>query len=367
MNAIRRLTAAAAAGILGLLTVVPPASAAEPPDLEWTRPTITDRILVEPGPLTGTINGQEGQTIVSLDVELLPEETPEGPCVVEDPPTQIFDGSSTQDFEVDAVFPCNGGYEIVASVGYRERGALNTVLGTDPVEGSLLFSVAIPPARVEGFEATYDEASKEVRLTWAPNAEPDLLGYYIERNPPGPSGFSRITPELLPLDQTAFTDPGIEDEHRYQVVAVRRGPRKASQIQGEPSSIVTVGPERTEPTLPDDIPAPNSRPPASAGGSGGGGSTQRATRAPSPSRPNSNIFEETLPFDPSQTTLAPPTTEPPEDAPVLAEFDDEPTRDDRRATLVPVAGGLALVVGAMHLFLLSKRAGEPEDIPMSRL
>ncbi|MDQ3461613.1 MAG: hypothetical protein M3471_01050, partial [Actinomycetota bacterium] len=121
------------------------------------------------------------------------------------------------------------------------------------------------------------------------------------------------------------------------------------------------------PTLPDDIPAPNSRPPESAGGSGGGGSTQRATPAPSPSRPNSNIFEETLPFDPSQTTLPPPTTtEPPEDAAVLAEFDD-PTQDDRRATLVPVAGGLALVVGAMHLFLLSKRAGEPEDIPMSRL
>ena len=94
--------------------------------------------------------------------------------------------------------------------------------------------------------------------------------------------------------------------------------------------------------------------------------------APAPTgrtRTTSNIFEETLPFDPSQTTLpAPPGTVGEADegqAAVLAEFDDESSEDRRRATLVPIAGGLALVMGAMHLFLLSKRASEPE-IPITR-
>jgi hypothetical protein len=370
MRAVRRLTAAAAAGILGLMVLAPPASAADPM-VEWTRPSLEDSILEEPGFLTGTITGEETQTIESLEVEItnVAEDTPDQPCVVEDPPTKVLGGTSSESFELDLEFPCNGTYEIEGTVGFRDTaGVVGAVVpSSETTIASVTFSVAIPPTRVEGFETTYDEGTKEVRLNWAPNAEADLIGYYVERNPPGPEGFSRITPDPLGPDQTSFTDPGIEDEHRYRVVAVRRGPRTDSQIQGEPSSVVAAGPERTEPTLPDDISAPNSRPPASAGGSGGGGSTQRATRAPSPSRPNSNIFEETLPFDPSQTTLPPPTTEPPEDAAVLAEFDDEPTQDDRRATLVPVAGGLALLVGAMHLFLLSKRAGEPEDIPMSRV
>lgn len=370
MSVTRRLTAGTAVGILGLLALVPPASAAEPM-VTWTRPSLEDNVLVEQGLITGTITGEETQKIQDFTFGLISDTpaAPDDPCFVEVPDdTVVLDGNSTDDFELELNFPCNRAYELEVTVGYEDSaGVVGDVLPTrETTTASIGFSVAIPPAQVGGAVATFDEGTREVRLNWTPNAEPDLLGYFVERNPPGPSGFERITPELLAPDQTTFTDPGIEDEHRYQVVAVRRGPQPDSQIQGEASSLLTVGPERTEPTLPDDLPAPNSRPPASSGGSGGGGGTRRATPAPAPSRPNSNIFEETLPFDPSQTTLPPPTTtEPPEDAAVLAEFDDEPPQDDRRATLVPVAGGLALVVGAMHLFLLSKRAGEPEDLPMS--
>lgn len=373
MNALRRLPAAAAAGVLALSALAPPASAAEPM-VEWTRPTLEDNVLEEAGPLTGSITtrSEDNQTIKGVSFELVsdpPVDDQADSCFVEAPDGPEISGEdAVMNFELDVEFPCNGSYELSATVTYDEPlvgavGATRTTRVTEPDANTIRFSVAIPPARVGGASATFDEATREVRLSWAPNPEPDLLGYFVERNPPGPSGFARINPELLPPDQLSFTDPAIEDEHRYQIVAVRPGPSR-QQIQSEPSPPLTAGPERTEPTLPDDIPAPNSRPRAPARSSGDDGARRRAAPAPSRTRTTSNIFQETLPFDPSQTTLPPPTTEPPGDAAVLAEFDDE-NANDQRATLVPIAGGLALVVGAMHLFLLSKRAGEAEDIPMS--
>jgi hypothetical protein len=370
MTALRRLPAAAAAGMLALVTLAPPASAA-PPMVEWMRPGEIGEVLVEQGLITGTITGEENQTIDNLQFRLTPEVPADDPCSVDvSEETVVLDRNRTEDFEIDLTFPCNRAYEISVVIGYREEvvGIGGVAVPSDEeTTASIPFSVAIPPAKVARFEATFDEGSREVRLTWARNSEPDLLGYFVERNPPGAEGFSRIGPELLGPGETSFTDPGIEDEHRYRVTAVRRGPaNRRDRIQGEPSRSLTAGPERTEPTLPDVIPPPDSSPPptSSPTSGGGGGGTRRAAPAPSRTRTTSNIFQETLPFDPSRTTLPPPTTEPPEDAAVLAEFDDE-TPDDRRATLVPIAGGLALVVGAMHLFLLSKRAGEPEDIPMS--
>ena len=374
MSAPRRL-AVLAAGVLGLslLTVAPPASAAEPM-VEWTRPTIRESILDESVPITGTIVGEEGQTIERVSFELIadpPLDNPDDPCFVEPPDTNmVLDGNQTETFELDIEFPCNGAYELTATVDYQEPlvgvGGEVTQTSRSTESRPFRFSVAIPPAQVEGLEASYDESTKDVRLTWASGPEADLLGYFIERNPPGASGFARIGPELLPADQTSFTDPGIDDEHRYQVTAVRRGADPESQLVGEPSSPVVAGPERTQPTLPDDLPPPNSRAPSNSGGTATG---SRRTSPPPPSRTRttSNTFEETLPFDPSQTTLPSSESDPTTgDAAVLAEFDDSSTDDDRRATLVPIAGGLALVVGAMHLFLLSKRAGEPDDIPMSR-
>lgn len=374
MSATRRL-AALAAGVLGLglLTVAPPVSAAEPM-VEWTRPTIRENILHESVPITGTIVGEEGQTIERVSFDLVADPTidnPEDPCFVEPPDTNIvLDGNQTETFELDIDFPCNGEYELTATVDYEEPlvavGGETTRTSKTTESRPFRFSIAIPPAQVGGLEASYDEGTKDVRLTWAANSEADLLGYFIERNPPGASGFARVGPELLPPDQTSFTDPGIDDQHRYQVTAVRRGADPESRLVGEPSSPVATGPERTQPTLPDDLPPPNSGTPSNAGGAVGG-SGRSSPPPPARSRTTSNIFEETLPFDRSQTTIPSSESDPlPDDAAVLAEFDNSSTDEDRRATLVPIAGGLALVVGAMHLFLLSKRAGEPDDIPMSR-
>ena len=373
MSATRRLAALAAGALaLGFVTVAPPASAAEPM-VEWTRPTIRKSILHEPVPVTGTIVGDEGQTIERVSFDLVadpPLDNPDDPCFVESPDTNmVLDGNQTEDFELDIDFPCNGAYELTATVDYEEPlvavagDATRTSRTTE--SRPFRFSVAIPPAQVGGLDASYDEGSKDVRLTWAPNSEADLVGYFIERNPPGASGFARIGPELLPAGQTSFTDPGIDDEHRYRVTAVRRGADGESELVGEPSSPVVAGPERTQPTLPDDLPASSSRAPSNTGGAADG-SVRSSPPPPSRSRTTSNIFEETLPFDPSETIPAPESDPTTGDAAVLTEFDNSSTNENRRATLVPIAGGLALVVGAMHLFLLSKRAGEPDDIPITR-
>lgn len=368
MSRVCRL-AAAALGVLAVLAVAPPASAAEPV-VNWSRPSQDENVLREPGSVRGTIAGEEDHAITGASFEIVadpPVDNPDDPCSVQPIDNIVFDGvNSTEQFDIDIDFPCSGVYSLVATVDYKEPLiAVDVTKTTQSVP--LRFSVAIPPAQVKGFKASYGETTKDVGLTWAPNSEADLLGYFIERNPPGPEGFVRITPNLLGADMTSFTDPGIEDQHRYQVTAVRRGAQPDSRLAGEPSRWVEAGPERPEPTLPD-LPAPNSGAPSrSASGavdSDGGNPTPRSS-APSRGRSSSNVFEDTLPFDPSRTTVPSAATDSPQDAAVLAEFDDASTDDDRRATLVPIAGGLALVVGAMHLFLLSKRAGEAPDIPMS--
>ncbi|HWH34163.1 MAG TPA: hypothetical protein VNT56_02480, partial [Acidimicrobiales bacterium] len=258
----RRLPAAAVAMVLATSGLAPPAAAE--PTVTWSRPTVEDAVLDQAGPIRGTIEGEENDRIERLEFELAAEPPgtgPGDPCVAEAPDAVVVytDGNRSEDFEADIDFPCNRRYQLTAIVGYGDAGLANTVIPPDPVRATLNFSVAIPPAQVQGFEAAYDEASKEVRLSWAPNPERDLLGYMVERNPPGPEGFSRIGPDLVAPGETAFTDTGIDDEHRYRIVAVRQGPDSGSRLLGEPSAQAQAGPERTEPTLPDDLPAPNAR------------------------------------------------------------------------------------------------------------
>ncbi|MDP8988238.1 MAG: hypothetical protein M3N11_07830, partial [Actinomycetota bacterium] len=187
--------------------------------------------------------------------------------------------------------------------------------------------------------------TKEVRLTWNPNPEVDLLGYRVLRNPPGRNGFEPL-PDLFTAPE--FLDVGIDARHGYQVVAVREGPD--GPIEGKASAAVTAGPEPPAPRL-RSTPAPRRAP---AGGN------RPVVRRRTPTTVDTG-FSKNLPFDPSQTTTTQLPTDPEGNAAVLAEFDDDD--DDRRGTLVPIAGGLALLMSAVHVRLLSKRLGE-DDLPI---
>ncbi|MBW3580345.1 MAG: hypothetical protein KY431_04845, partial [Actinobacteria bacterium] len=171
-----------------------------------------------------------------------------------------------------------------------------------------------------------------------------------------------------PVTGTQFVDTlDVDDEHRYRVIPIRNGPR-GSELFGSQNdaSSVTAGPDRPQPTVPDTALV---RPPAassagsrgSADRGGGGGATAPQARQGTAVTTDDG-FNRNLPFDPSATTTIPasPESVPPEDAAVLAIDDDSTDEDSRRATMVPIAGGLALMMAAVHLRLLSKRAAEPE-------
>jgi hypothetical protein len=364
----RRLLAAAGAALAGLLLAATPASAAEP-TVEWTRPTDDDRVIKASSDLVlrGTVTGDDGDEIESVSFSLAPTGAPEPEA---DPCRAVIDGSSEIrpaspvpiEFELPLKAPCNRTYEVVATIT-RPRilgvcGRLGESCTTEVLP--LVFDVAIPPARVSGLKAAYDPGSKEVRLTWDANTEVDLRGYRVERNPPGPAGFETVAE--LGKGETAFTDKDITDEHRYRVTALREGPNEVP-ISGTPSAVVTVGPDAPEPTVPKVTPTTRGTT-ATTRRSAGAGGDRPAVRRRTATTVDTG-FSQNLPFDPSQTTtsqLPTTTSEPDGEAAVLAEFDDD-DGDDRRATLVPIAGGLALLMSAVHVRLLSKRVGD-DDIPV---
>lgn len=368
MSAARRLVVAAGAGLLALVTVAPPAWAEHLPEVTLTSPTTLDA----QGLVTGTIavDEAEEQTLTKAEYTLVPD--PEiyesnvqaDPCFVDLPANDKVktfpEGATDTGFTFDVGFPCNRAYQLQVDVSYEDPEPLPlTPRRLRTTSKMLPFSVAIRPTKVQGLAANYDAGTREVLLTWAPNPEPDAQ-YYVERTPPGEPRFARIGDGVV--TGTEFRDPDIGDPQIYRVTAVRPEP-PGGQIEGEPSTFVLSGP------APPDVPPPPSNQNAGGPANRDAGNPPAGRRSsPSGSRgPSSNIFEETLPFDPSRTTTIPPdtipATEPPGDAAVLAEFDDVSDEEQQRATLVPVAGGLALIVGALHLLLLSKRAGE-SDIPI---
>ncbi len=368
MTMARRLAAAAGAGVLALLTVASPARADHPPEVALTSPAARDA----PGPVTGTISvdEDEGQTLSEVTFAVVLEDPdapndPDDPCFVDlptDKKVQTFDPAvkvTEASFDFDLDFPCNRAYKLLADVSYENPGVFDLAPAPrEPAQepAALSFSVAIRPVQVKGLEAVYDSATREVALTWAPNPEPDIVGYHVERSPAGQSRFTRISGDAVVTD-TAFRDPDVGEGQIYRIIAVRPEPPEG-RIESEPSRFVRSGPE-----APDLLAAPSG--PSNAGGNRSGDRSGPA-RPPSRTRTTADTgFDQALPFDPSRTTIPSEDLrpEPPGDAAVLAEFDDVSDDEQRRATLVPVAGGLALIVGALHLFLLSKRAGE-SDIPI---
>ncbi len=373
MTFARRLLAVAAATCaLSLVAVAPPSSAQTEPRLTITRPE-GESVFREAEPrddlavlvVEGTITADHPIARVDFTFDPGIDSDSGGGCEGEllTSPGEAF--TIDQDmmggsFKYELTSPCNRSYTLRARIIYEEPVPPLEGFAPPPSDVEDGFSVAIPPTRVRGLEATYDAASREVRLTWAPNPEPDVIGYYIERSlGDGDDRFSRISGEA-PVEGSGFTDRDVNEEQRYRVVAVRSGPT-GNVLLSDPSLPQTAGPapSRDVPNVPA---APRSPERASGGGTRPSGSSGASSRPSSPARNQDNVFEESLPFDPSRTTTIPPQelASPGDDAAVLTEVDGASDEDGRRATFVPVAGGLALIVGAMHLFLLSRQAGEAE-------
>lgn len=371
MTSARRLLAGGGAALLSLLLVAPPAPAAEEPTVEWTRPTADNVYLKAPEPLTGTVNGPERDPIKSITFTLDPVDPNIGNCPASIPTDKATIEYNTPEappfnFQVPVDVPCNRRYEVTTTItkaNIVEGGSC--LVNCDIDVPAFEFAVAIPPARVAGLAATpYDPATKQVKLDWARlGPEPaDFLRYEVRVDPPGAGPDNA---QVVPVGgDTSFVYTVADSDqgpHNFRVRAVRDGPDDNGAQQTVPGAYSDNVQDGPEPPAGAPPPADESGlDPSTPGTNRGGPAAKPKTRTTADTGFNKN-----LPFDPNQTTTVPPTSSstaappPPEDAAVLA-IDDNRDQDTRRATVVPVAGGLVLLMGAAHLRLLSKRAEEPE-------
>jgi len=271
---------------------------------------------------------------------------------------------------------CNGTWTIAATAITGDDQAFGH--GRTEAVATAVFELAIPPSDPIGVTATAtgDDGGddRSVTLGWLANDEPDLVGYRIDRAEPN-RGFRLLT-VVAPSAEPVLVDDDLASggDHRYRVYAVRTGvtPADADLVTslgfGSASVEVAQPPPTTTTTAGEQTTT-----------SSGVVPTGRAASRPGP-RPSSGSrtittsdtgFGQTLPFDPSQTTLpeqaaAPPPppsiAEPSTDGAVVALQDDGAGEDDPRTLLVPVAGSLALFVVAAHARHVVRRATEHEEL-----
>lgn len=214
-----------------LLTAAP--AAASSPVVTWRNPAEGDAYLRVPGPLSATARDPDGNGIFDAALTLDAPALPDDPCrpAAEAVTVQSFPGAEGGGDVAVAFpvrFPCNRRYTAVLSV----RSQTPLAEGPDEAEVRRLeLLVALPPATVGGLDAGFDPASETVPahtdLTWVPNAEPDLLGYRIERTDPDADSFEAVVD--LDASATTYRDSAAYQGlgFRYRVRAVRQGPDAA--------------------------------------------------------------------------------------------------------------------------------------------
>ena len=296
-----------------------------------------------------------------------PEEPPgQDPCAP--PALASLDAGGQQQFTFQVALPelpCNGEYGVSASA--RSRPHLVTGSVTTATV-SATFLLAAPPRPPDSLDARFDEAAREVTLGWEANTEVDLLGYLVER--------SIDDSDFLVIGDT--NDAGFVDEvgdgggaHTYRVRAVRRGPNSDIEaVASDPSNedavdVTTV--ETEDPDAPageDTSPTTSTPPPSREVDLSTFSRLQDQAQRPVQAAPRVTVdtgFQETLPFQVPPPTVpaepAPTTTEAPDPADDLAVIDyEDGGGPDTEAVLVPAAGAMALLVGALQMRYLLKRA-----------
>lgn len=258
--------------------------------------------------------------------------------------------------------PANGRYELKVS-------ATEALIGSSSSTLSRNFVVDAPPAKPV-LDAPRITEGRTVELSWSRNTEPDMLYYAVFRKDPAGSTFLPVGKVDQPPTgrSVAFTDATTTlngGDYAYQVVAVRRGGAKA-ETASTPSSARTAAvpvPPTTTAPAPGSPPvgAGNTttvKPGSAAGVDLSGFLAARAGVTPSPPptilEPPDPGFKGNLPFDappPGQdleeggAQAVPPSTG--RSTPVVGL--------DSARPLVPVAGGLILLLLAVHLRLLNRR------------
>ena len=368
MTRLGRRSGAAAALLLSLLVATP----ASPAGAEEGGPAITidspraDRPLESP---TVTVSGTatSGSLYRMRDITL----TASG-----DAAKKVTCSQSPCAFSWTLTRPSNGRYEYKIAA----TQALPLVGTAGPSnERTGVFHVAAPAAKPVLDPPTVNEA-RNTELSWTRNTEPDMLYYAVFRKDPGGSKYMPVgntVPQPGSGAKVPFTDTTTSafngGDYSYQVVAVRKGAGGdwPKEIASDPSSARTAtvpAPPTTTSITGPGAPAPGAPPAAgptttvkpgtSAGVDLSGFLSSRSQPVTLPSitvpEPPDTGFEGTLPFG------ARPPGDDLEEGEAEAVLPDDARRSiisriDPGRPLVPVAGGLVLLLLAMHLRLLNHR------------
>ena len=281
-------------------------------------------------------------------------------------------GRTSCDFRATFTLPLNGPYK--ADVVAKPNG----LLAGDASKESRSFAVAAPPARPVLAVPKVTDA-RNVELSWTRNTEPDMLYYAVFRKDPGASTSIQVGGKVAQPasgSRVTFVDttiPGVAGgEYSYQVVAVRNGASGSVDTEkpSDPSAAGTATLPVSSSTSSSAVPGPGApaagptttvRPGAAAGVDLSGFLSSRSQPVTLPAitvpEPPDTGFSGSLPFG------APPGEEleegeaeavPPRSSPGSSVISIDAGRP-----LVPVAGGLVLLLLAMHLRLLGRRVKEP--------
>lgn len=348
-----RRAGALAALAAALLTATPAAPAGAQPVITVDRPA--EGVVLDSA--TVTVSGRvEAGTALSTfkDVTLtLNGTTFNAPC--QNPPCN---------FTWSPSLPLNGRYELSVS-------ATEQTLILDGGRSTLTrnFVVDAPPAKPM-LDAPRITDARTVELSWGRNTEPDMLYYAVFRKDPAGTTYLPVGRVNQPttgaavgfIDATTTLNGG---EYSYQVVAVRKGGAKAETASAPSSAKAAAVPAPPTTTTAASAPgspagqaaAPAPKPGAAAGVdlSGFLASRRQAAPAPPPTilEPPDTGFKGALPFG-----AAPPSDQ-------IEEGQADAVPPSGRSTsivgldvgrpLVPVAGGMILLLLAMHMRVLSRR------------
>ena len=246
---------------------------------------------------------------------------------------------------------------------------------------SRTFSVAAPAARPVLDPPTVT-ASRGVALSWSRNTEPDVLQYEIVRTDPGGSRLPLATvqqldegPKMTLTDTTAVSLAG--GTYTYEVRAVRRGATATARVFSEYSKVASATVPATATTSstvatvpPAGGPTTTAKPGAPAGVDLSGFLSSRPQPIPLPAitvpQPPDTGFSGSLPFGVG------PAGEELEEGDAEAVLPSDRRRSssvvgvDAGRPLVPIAGGLVLLLLALHMRLLGRRvkAAPDGDLPV---
>ena len=240
-------------GFAALLLAVP--AQAGTPEVTWTTPGPGQTLTAKDFTFQATVRTGSGTLVGNVDVTV---------ASLQGHGEQSFSQSSgnQQQVTVTRAFSLawNGAYQATV----RAAGK-TSVLDNDTAQRTYTnqFNVDAPPVAPTGVSASVNSKTRVATVSWAPNPEPDLVGYEVERESPS-SGWT----SFAVTDKTTVTDAATTEEggtYRYHVRALRQsaqqGALNASEYSGTASVRVSEPPATTTTT--------SAR--SSGGGSGGSG------------------------------------------------------------------------------------------------